>query len=234
MKNLKIALSVILFVLMLIPFVSFAQGTPRGVHEPGTGIENPELKEAEQGTGQGKEAPVPTLYNEGEEGQQNGQMKQTKNQGKDQAVGKGFNQASDKGISRRSMVANAVQQMLQVAERNQGVGKQIRTIAQTQEKNINSLEDKMTKVQNRGRLKKFFLGPDYKNINSIEAMIVNHDQRLMELKELVPQITDEDDLKNIQEQIMIMENVSKELKNQTKDTTKGFSLFGWVYKMFTK
>jgi hypothetical protein len=39
-------------VLMLAISISFAAG-PQGIHEPGTGLINPEIKEAAQGTGQG-------------------------------------------------------------------------------------------------------------------------------------------------------------------------------------
>jgi hypothetical protein len=39
------------FIFVLLCSVAMAQG--QGVHEPGTGIENPEVKEAGQGTGQG-------------------------------------------------------------------------------------------------------------------------------------------------------------------------------------
>lgn len=44
----------VVFVILLMSFLAFAQG--QGVHEPGTGIDNPEVKEQEQGTGQGLEA----------------------------------------------------------------------------------------------------------------------------------------------------------------------------------
>jgi hypothetical protein len=42
-------------VLMLAVTISLAS-EPQGIHEPGTGIANPELKEASQGTGQGLES----------------------------------------------------------------------------------------------------------------------------------------------------------------------------------
>ena len=41
------------FIFVLLCSVALAQG--QGIHEPGTGIENPEVKEAGQGTGQGLE-----------------------------------------------------------------------------------------------------------------------------------------------------------------------------------
>jgi hypothetical protein len=44
-----------MMVLMLTISISLASG-PQGIHEPGTGLTNPETKEAAQGTGQGLKA----------------------------------------------------------------------------------------------------------------------------------------------------------------------------------
>ena len=85
----------------------------------------------------------------------------------DQAKGKVQNQAGDKAVQRRSNVANAVQEMLLVAEHNPGIGQRIRATAQAQNQNYEQIEVEMKQVKNRGRLKKFFFGPDYKNLNSI-------------------------------------------------------------------
>ncbi|MBW3003808.1 hypothetical protein KY328_03670 [Candidatus Woesearchaeota archaeon] len=43
-----------LLVVLVLASMAIAQG-PQGIHDPGTGIEQPELKEAGQGTGQGLE-----------------------------------------------------------------------------------------------------------------------------------------------------------------------------------
>jgi len=47
----KIILSMFVFILAM--SLVLAVGPQAGIHEPGTGLENPELKEAAQGTGQG-------------------------------------------------------------------------------------------------------------------------------------------------------------------------------------
>ncbi len=60
MKKLVSFLVVMLFA---VSFVVAIQ-EPKGIHEPGTGIENPELKEAGQGTGQGLEDGEPIQYKE--------------------------------------------------------------------------------------------------------------------------------------------------------------------------
>ena len=71
-----------LVLLVLVSSLAIAQG-PKGVHEPGTGIESPEVMEAGQGTGQGmgqaEDAPQPALIsaqeqNQGEEQQVQAQV----------------------------------------------------------------------------------------------------------------------------------------------------------------
>ena len=259
MKHFKITVSVIAFALMLAPFVSFsAQEKQKGIHEQGTGIENFELKEAVQGDGQKMEeqkveaqkveAQNKTMLQNQGEARQNAVQSQQKvqieqrvmdengigNQNQGQAKGNGQNQASDKAVQRRSAVANAVQEMLQVAERNPGIGQQIRTAVQNQNQNQEQIEAEMKQVKNRGRLKKFFFGPDYKNLNSIEDRLANHEEKLGQLKQLADQITNQADAERLQEQIQVMEQVKAELEKETAEESKGFSLFGWLNKMLSK
>ncbi|MDO8260959.1 MAG: hypothetical protein Q7T50_05710, partial [Candidatus Magasanikbacteria bacterium] len=109
MKNLKISAGVIALFLMLAPIVTLAQGGQsgqKGIHEPGTGIENPELKEAGQGSGQGLTTQAATsLQNQGtaqqnqiqaqnQAGQRMMNGTSTGNQMQNQAQGRGQNQAS--------------------------------------------------------------------------------------------------------------------------------------------
>ncbi len=143
-------------------------------------------------------------------------------------------QGGDKASQRRSRVANAVQRMLQIAERNKGVGQQIRTIAQAQNQEQEQIEAEMSQVKNRGQLKKFFFGPDHKNLNSIEDGLADHEAKLEQLRQLAVQLVGEDDIIALQEQIGIMEQVKVELENEVVSESKGFSLFGWLNKMLVK
>src|SRR3989339_376764 len=82
MKHFKTIISIMVLSLILVPFLSFAQGNQsgqKGIHEAGTGIENSELKEAGQGIGQGLETQNTTsLQNKGEEQQNQGIGQQIK------------------------------------------------------------------------------------------------------------------------------------------------------------
>ena len=92
----------------------------------------------------------------------------------------------------------------------------------------------MKQVKNRGQLNKFFFGPDYRNLNSIEDRLANHEEKITQLKQLATQIVNEDDIVTLQEQIAVMEQVKTELEKEVISESKGFSLFGWLNKMFIK
>jgi uncharacterized membrane protein YccC len=252
MRNLRIVFCVFVLSLAIIPFASSAQdgqgGAQKGIHDPGAGIENPEMKETGQGTGQGVATQNETSLQNQRTGQQNqagtqaqiqsspgnGQGNQIQNQAQE-AAGKGVNKASEKGLERRSRVGIAVQEMLFVADRNQGgIGQQIREIAQAQNQNQVQMEDALDQVKNRGGLKKFFFGPDYKNLNSIEEKLANHEEKLQQLKQLASQVVNEEDAVKLREQIAIMEQIKEELQKEADEESGGFSIFGWLNKIFSK
>src|SRR3989339_861654 len=211
MKHFKTIISIMVLSLILVPFLSFAQGNQsgqKGIHEAGTGIENSELKEAGQGIGQGLETQNTTsLQNKGEEQQNQVELQQNAQAGQKSMNGNGQGgQAGDNATQRRSRVANAVEQMLQIAERNQGIGQQIKTIAQNQ--NQKEIETTLEHVKNnRGNaVWRFFFGPN-KYIYMAENKLATHAEKLEEVRELASKI---------------------------KKENKGFSLFGWLNKLLSK
>ena len=56
---------VLITVLVLMCSLTLVSGEPIGIHEPGTGMDDPELKAEGQGTGQGLEEGEPELYGQG-------------------------------------------------------------------------------------------------------------------------------------------------------------------------
>jgi len=194
----------ILFILaiLLAPAVSDAQQNQQGkqaqqgIHEPGTGLEDPELKQAGQGTGQGSQ--------------------------------------NERAVSRRSRVANAVQEMERVATRNQGIGDQVRVIAQNQNRIQEEAENALETAQKRSGFARFFIGPNYKKLKTVEERLENHTQNLAELEELKEQIQVASDKNLLDEQIQVMEEIKQELENEVMENKKGFSLFGWLSKLLTK
>ena len=215
---------VLVVVVLSIPLTSVLAQNKQGVHEPGTGIENPELKQENQVTDQGNGQGV-QIQNEAQE--------QTQNQGDESQIQNG-NVAIEQGLERRSRVANAVQAMLEVGERNGGIGTQVRTIAQNQNSIQEEVEGALERVQKRSGFVRFFIGPKYKELNTIELQIEKHVQNIEKLKELKVSLYTLQDQNIIEKQIGIMEQARQELEGEAKAERKGFSLFGWLARRFVK
>ncbi|MFH1822936.1 MAG: hypothetical protein ABH830_04515, partial [Patescibacteria group bacterium] len=144
------------------------------------------------------------------------------------------NGPNEDALNRRSQVSNAVQEMLQVADRQGGIGEQVRLIAQQQNQGEEQMEQAMEIVKNRGRLKKFLLGPDYKNLETVEEKLNQFDEQLENLKDLSETVENSSDQETLTNQITIMEQVRNQLQNEVMVEKKSFGLFGWLIKLFTR
>jgi len=135
---------------------------------------------------------------------------------------------------RKSQVANAVHEMLQVAERNGGIGEQVRTIAQAQNQNQEQLEISLEKVQKRNEFAKLFFGPDYEEINKAEQVLVQNREQIEQLNQLQNQLTNPEDQQVLTQQIQLLEQANLEIENSLNGEKGGFSLLGWMFKLFNK
>ncbi len=134
--------------------------------------------------------------------------------------------------TRRSQVANAVQAMLAVADRDGGIGEQVRTIAQEQEKNFEDVEAGLEKVQNRDKFIRFLLGADYKEIKKAKDLLEQADNGVKELTRLRDQVRDSVDQAAMQEQLQTLSQIRDQVQAKLDEAQKGFSLFGWLARLF--
>jgi len=164
---------------------------------------------------------------------------QVKNQGENnqiQANGQEGTKGQNSAVAeqRRSQVANAVQQMLQVADRNGGIGQQVKTIAQTQTQNQEKLETSLEKVQSRGGFAKFFVGPNYGEINNAQKLLEQNREQIKQLNQIKNQLSNQGDAQTLTQQIQTLEQANLQIENSLQNAQKGFSLFGWMFRMFSK
>jgi len=134
---------------------------------------------------------------------------------------------------RRSKVANAVQEMLQVADRNSGIGQQVKTIAQTQTQNQEKLETSLQKVQSRSDFAKFFVGPNYGEISNAKKILEQNKEQIKQLNQVKNQLANQGDQQTLTEQIKMLEQANLEIENSLGTAQKGFSLLGWMFRMFS-
>ena len=135
---------------------------------------------------------------------------------------------------RRSTVANAVQEMVKVAERNGVVGQEIKTIAQTQTQNQEKLEAGIQNIQSRSGFARFFVGPNYGEIKESQKLLEQNKEQIQKLNQLRAQIIGQKDQQQIAEQIQLLGQTTQQIENTLDEAQKGFSLFGWMFRLFAK
>jgi hypothetical protein len=175
-----------------------------------------------------------------EMGNQVQQQNQVQNQGETSQLQNSEQQQTQtqKNLSlneqRRSQVANAVQEMLQVAERDSEMGQQIRIIAQNQNQNQEKIEDSLQKVQSRSGFVKLFIGQNYAEINNIKKMLMQNKEQIEQLNQIKNQLVNQDDQQQLNEQVQVLEQTNLQVGSSLEAAQKGFSLFGWMFRMFAK
>jgi len=174
------------------------------------------------------------VMNQGEESQIQTQEQNTI-QTQDGAADKTSNGKSGSNSSeqRRSEVADAVQAMLQIADRDGGIGKQVRIIAQNQNQNQTKLEQNIEKIQSRGELAKFFIGPNYGEIKNAQKTLEQNREQIRQLNQIRTQLSNQGDQQQLIEQIRILEQANQEIETLVDDAQGGFSLFGWLNKLIS-
>jgi hypothetical protein len=136
------------------------------------------------------------------------------------------------GEQRRSQVANAVHEMLQVADRVGGIGEQVRVVAQSQQQNHEEVEDKLDEIKERSGLAKFFIGPKYDKIEKAKELIKQDKEKINKLEEIKSTLVSEEDKTKVDEQISIIKGAITEVEKIVGEEQSGFSLFGWLAKIF--
>jgi len=135
----------------------------------------------------------------------------------------------------KSTVANFVQSLLSVANREQGgIGEQVRVITQQQNDSEATTSQAMEKVQTRSKIKTFLLGSDYKNLGALRSELVKTRNRIDQLNRLLPSVQNASNTVEIQNQIQTLEQEQTKIENFIKAQENKISLFGWLLKMFNK
>ncbi|MDD5490041.1 MAG: hypothetical protein PHP25_05190 [Candidatus Moranbacteria bacterium] len=141
------------------------------------------------------------------------------------------NSSTNPSVQNKSQVANAVQAMLQIADRNGGIGQQVRVIAQTQTQNQTKLEANVEKIQSRGGIVKFFVGPNYGAIKDAQMTLEQNREQIRQLNQIRTQLSNEGDQTQLTQQISVLEQANQEIETLLAASQSGFSLFGWLNKL---
>lgn len=151
-----------------------------------------------------------------------------------QGQGKESNKGQINAETHRSVVANFVQSLLSVADREGGIGEQVRVVAQEQNDSKEITAEAIDKVEKRSRTKTFLLGTDYKNIGALRSEMVKTRNHIEQLTRLVEKAENEQDKTELLAQIQNLELEQTNIEIFIGQNENKFSLFGWVVKLFAK
>lgn len=134
----------------------------------------------------------------------------------------------------RSAMAAFVQSLLAVADREGGLGEQIREIAHAQNDAIATTTNAIQRVSSRGFLMSLFFGSDYKNLGVLRHGIVRTQNHLDGLNAVLANTTDPIAHSVLIEQIRVLENDKANMESFMAAHKESFSFFGWCAKLFVK
>lgn len=219
-----IFVSAIIFALFLaLPAIAKSEDAgPKGIHEPGTGLE----QEKNLNTTNTEDEDIDEDKSDKEDVVKEDEEKTTSSE---ENVG-GQNPIA---LERRSRVANAVQEMLNAADRAEGgIGAQVREIAQEQKTMNENMEAKLEKIKNQNRFFRFLFGSKAKDVDGLKTQIQSSTSKIEDLKTTVKEMTNEEVKIRLEAQIKTLEEVKSQIQSETNQENSNFSLFGWVKKLF--
>lgn len=134
----------------------------------------------------------------------------------------------------RSTIATFVQSLLAVADGESGIGQEVRVIANQQNDAKDRASDLISAVENRNKIKTFFIGTSYKNLGELRSQMVQSQNQIDQLRGLVDKAENEEDKTELQSQIQVLELEQTNINNFINQNESKFSLFGWAVKLFRK
>lgn len=136
--------------------------------------------------------------------------------------------------SHRSVVANFVQSLLAVADREGGIGQQVRVIAQQQNDTKDKTSDEINTVESRSKIKTFFFGSDFKNLGDLRSQMVQTRNQIAQLTRLADKAENDQDKTELLSQIQTLNQEQASIETFITQNESKFSLFGWAVKLFNK
>jgi len=134
----------------------------------------------------------------------------------------------------RSSVATFVQSLLKVADRERGIGAQVRVIAKAQSDSASTSAEAIAKVEKRSALQTFLFGSDYRNLGVLRSEIATTTNNIRQLKDLLDKATSVADKAELSAQIQVLEDSQAKLEAYVEAQENVFSFFGWFSRIFSK
>jgi hypothetical protein len=134
----------------------------------------------------------------------------------------------------QSMVAAFVQTLLSAADRDRGIGAEVRAVAKSQGDSASTTAEALARVEGRSGVLDFLIGTDWKNAGTVRSYIAKSNADIQLLENAVSATTNASVKADLEAQIQVLKEEQGKLTEFVTKNETGFSLFGWFTKLFVK
>ncbi len=127
-----------------------------------------------------------------------------------------------------SAVVAIVKALLNAANRDGGIGAEVRVVAQSQNDSASTTVNAMTQIEKRGLLRRILFGSDHKNLGQLRSAMVKTENNIEKLKELIMRTSDAQLKAELNTQVNALADSEVKLESFIKAHESSFSLLGWV------
>jgi len=230
--KMKKIITLFLMLALVSSLVLAAQGETgsKGIHEPGTGLEDPELKAANQGTGQGlTNLETTTIQTKAKNQEQLQQMIQQKKQEMNQEM-ESMSEGKRNVYRNQNQVREAVHALLAMEDLAGGIGKQVSAVAREFDNSVQKTIQTEEKIQTRGAFARFFAGGDFESAEELDQEVNQNQQRIQQLKQLRTECQNEVVCPFMDEQVKNLEQEQTRLQQLAQKEKQSKGLLGWMWK----
>ncbi len=227
MKNITKSLLTTITISLLVAAPAWAQNE----EQPETG------NKPTEDPGQVKEEVQQQTQNEGEEVQIQIQTQESVQEttGTDSAVAQRAGEKDSRARQMMSEVAKKAEELLEQGKQFQGeFGEEISQVAQRQKEDANRARENLEKAAERTGWKRFLFGPDHEAIEKLRIIKEKNTERAENLYEIQGEVEDAAMKTSIQNMIQNIQNTNNVLDQEIQELTRGFSLFGWTRRFFSR
>lgn len=139
---------------------------------------------------------------------------------------------NDMANEHHRVVSRLVHELLQIADREGGIGAEVRVIAHAEDESATTTELAMKKVEKKGGVAVFFFGSDFKNLGVIRSELAATTKNIARLQTLLASTTNATDKASLTVQIQALQVEKAKVEAYVEAHEGAFSLFGWLTKYF--
>jgi len=111
------------------------------------------------------------------------------------------------------------------------LAEEIEAVADDQEEIADDTAQAMEQIENRSRIKTFFVGDDYKNLGQLRSNLSHIENQIRSLTKTMSQVQTQDDLDAIKEQLTTMTQERERIRELVSANDDSFSLLGWMFRL---